>query len=134
MHIRLAVTKDIQFLDQNDPHINRQELLNSISLNRVYIIEETDQPIGWLRYNLFWDSIPFMTMLYFFEEYRGKGYGRKAADFWEAEMQERKYDRVMTSTVSMEFAQHFYYKLGYLPVGGFTLTDEPYELLLEKVL
>lgn len=133
MPIRLASIKDIEFLNHNDPHIQKQELLNSIHLNRVYIIEETDQPIGWLRYNLFWDSIPFMTMLYLFEAYRGKGHGRKAVTFWESEMQELEYERVLTSTVSTEFAQHFYHKLDYVPIGGFTPAGEPYEIMLEKV-
>lgn len=132
MQIRLAVTNDIQFLDQNDPHIGKQELLNSIHLNRVYIIEENRQKIGWLRYNYFWDSIPFMTMLYFFEEYRGHGYGRQAVEFWESEMRVFDHERVMTSTVSTEFAQHFYHKLGYVPIGGFTPLGEPYEIMLEK--
>ncbi|MGG5319125.1 GNAT family N-acetyltransferase [Enterococcus sp. AZ072] len=133
MQIRLATSEDVQFLDENDPHIEKQELLNSIHLNRVYIIEEKRQKIGWLRYNYFWDSIPFMTMLYFFEEYRGQGHGRQAIEFWESKMREFDYKRVMTSTVSTEFAQHFYHKLGYVPIGGFTPLGEPYEIMLEKV-
>lgn len=133
MNIRLAVATDVLFLDKNDPHIRRQDLLDAIHLNRVYIIEENRQPIGWLRYNLFWDSIPFMAMLYLFEEYRNKGYGRKAVEFWESEMRELHHERVMTSTVSTEFAQHFYHKLGYVPIGGFTPAREPYEIILEKV-
>ncbi|MGM0215893.1 GNAT family N-acetyltransferase [Enterococcus sp. AZ109] len=132
MEIRIAVSKDVQFFAKNDPHIRRQGLLDAIYLNRIYIIEENGQSIGWLRYNLFWDTIPFMTMLYLFKEHRNKGYGKEAVNFWESEMRELTYDRVMTSTVSTEFAQHFYYKLGYLPIGGFTLTGEPYEIILEK--
>ncbi|MBO1305945.1 GNAT family N-acetyltransferase [Enterococcus sp. 669A] len=133
MEISIAVSKDLQFLDKNDPHIRRQDLLDAIHLNRVYIIEENRHPFGWLRYNLFWDSIPFMTMLYLLDDYRGKGYGRKAVEFWESEMRDLHHGRVMTSTVSTEFAQHFYHKLGYIPIGGFTPAGEPYEIILEKV-
>ena len=48
--------------------------------------------IGWLRFNLFWDNIPFMNMLYFLEDYREKGYGSQLASFWEQEMKKSKYD------------------------------------------
>ena len=37
--------------------------------------------IGWLRFNLFWDNIPFLNMLYFLEEYRRKGYGKQLLDY-----------------------------------------------------
>ena len=32
--------------------------------------------LGWLRWNLFWDEIPFMNMLYVLEHSRGVGLGR----------------------------------------------------------
>ncbi|WP_407926351.1 GNAT family N-acetyltransferase [Gehongia tenuis] len=87
-----------------------------------------------LRYNLFWDHTPFMNMLYLLNEYRGKGLGQKLVSFWEAQMRSEGYPLVMTSTVSCEYAQHFYYKLGYAAVGGFTAQDGSYELILEKSL
>ena len=39
---------------------------------------------------------------------------------WEEEMRQLGYDSVMTSTASDEYAQHFYRKLGYETIGGFT--------------
>lgn len=68
---------------------------------------------------MFWDEIPFMNMLYFLEEYRGKGYGTQMVKFLENEMIKLGYDKVMTSSQANEFAQHFYRKLGYQDAGGF---------------
>ena len=53
---------------------------------------------------------------------------------WEEEMQQLGYESVMTSTASDEYDQHFYRKLGYETIGGFTPFGDPYELILAKKL
>lgn len=134
MNIRTAVKEDLALLSKHDKHIAREELCHAASLNRVYIVEENNRFIGWLRYNLFWDNTPFMNMIYLLEEYREKGYGKKTVKHWEEQMKAQNYDVVMTSTASDEYAQHFYVKLGYRTIGGFTFQDDPYEIILMKEL
>ena len=75
--IRYAVENDFALLREFDHHISEAELKNSIRANRVLVMYHNAVFMGWLRFNLFWDSIPFMNMLYFLEAYRGKGYGRR---------------------------------------------------------
>lgn len=132
MKIRLAKTNDLEMLSLNDKHINKSELENLIKLNRVYITEINSNFIGWLRYNLFWDNTPFMNMLYITEENRGQGFGKLLVEHWENEMKSLNYNTVMTSTASDEYAQHFYMKLGYKVVGGFTPFGDPFEVILSK--
>ncbi len=132
--IRFATKEDIDILTANDKHVDKQEMLNLISLSRVYVMEEDGKFIGWLRYNLFWDHIPFMNMICLNDSERGKGYGRKFVEFWEDEMRKLGYKKVMTSTASDEFAQHFYIKLGYSTIGGFIPFGEKFEMMLSKKL
>lgn len=132
MNIRIAKNEDINLLNQYDKHIADTELRHVISLGRVYIVEENEKFIGWLRYNLFWDNTPFMNMLYLLEPHRKKGYGKRVVKYWENQMKLNNYECVMTSTASDEYAQHFYVELGYRAVGGFTFQDDPYELILMK--
>lgn len=134
MQIRSAQAGDLAFLVSLDPHISPAELDNLIRLGRVAVAETDEGFAGWLRWNLFWDNTPFLNMLYIMESFRGKGYGRKMMLHWETEMDQQGYDTVMTSTASDEFAQHFYRKLGYTAIGGFTPFDEPYELIFAKKL
>lgn len=134
MLIRAAQTEDIAVLNEYDGHISAKELENSICLNRIYVIEEDKKFIGWLRYNLFWDSIPFMNMLYVLEDYRGKGFGKRLVGYWESQMKSSGFNKVMTSTQSNEYAQHFYYKLGYSAAGGFSPDNDTFELILSKEL
>ena len=40
MQINLATVKDVEVLHRLDHHVSKQELLNSIHLNRVFIAKE----------------------------------------------------------------------------------------------
>ena len=133
MKIRLANVDDYLALLMVDHHINKDELALSISLKRIYVAYENEEFVGWLRYNLFWDQIPFINMLYVMEDFRGQGYGIGLMNYFEKEMK-KKYSKVMVSTQANEYAKHFYDKIGYKAIGGFMLPKEEYEVLMVKTL
>ena len=99
---------------------------------------DDSRPIGVLRYNLFWDSIPFLTLIYINDAFRKKGFGKQALLHWENEMRAHGHAMLMTSTLANEEAQHFYRKLGYTQKGSLFLAntpfDQPEELFFAKVL
>jgi GNAT superfamily N-acetyltransferase len=136
--IRYVVESDKNFWYTLDSHLNEAEFALKVRDKRGYIIFDGDTPIGIMRYNLFWDSIPFLTLIYFGEPYRRKGFGKQAMMYWENEMREQGHKMVMTSTQVDEDAQHFYRKLGYVDKGGLYLDGTPYEqpqeLFMIKVL
>ena len=133
--IRMAALTDLPFLAEHDRHITPAELDCSIRLSRVLIMETAaGEPIGWLRWNLFWDNTPFMNMLYLLEDYRMQGYGRALTRHWEQLLREKSYAAAMTSTQANEGSQHFYRHLGYTDIGGFLQPGEAYELILFKTL
>ena len=132
-NIRLAINDDYLWLNEHDKHISDNVLKNKIEKEEIYVVEENNKIIGWLRYNLFWDNIPFMNMIYFLEEYRKKGTGTKLVKYWENEMKQMGYKNVLTSTQSNEEAQHFYRKLGYKEIGGFKYFNDPYEIIFQKI-
>ncbi|MCM1335059.1 MAG: GNAT family N-acetyltransferase [Bacteroides sp.] len=132
--IGYAEEKDFDVLRKYDKHIDETELKNVIKAKRVLVIFEKDVFIGWLRFNLFWDEIPFMNMLFITEGHRGRGNGKRLLDFWENEMKSRRYKTVMTSTRSDERAQFFYRKNGYIDRGALLLPGEPLEVILTKEL
>ena len=132
--IRCAIPTDFETLREYDRHISADELKRCISDQRVLVLEESGAFAGWLRFNLFWDEIPFMNMLYILSPYRGKGFAAQLTHHWEAEMSARGYKRVMTSTLSNEQAQFFYRKNGYRDCGCLLLPQEPLEIILLKEL
>lgn len=132
--IRYANESDFEILKNADKHISAKELENSIEAKRVLVIFNKDDFAGWLRFNLFWDNLPFMNMLYILEEYRGNGYGRQLVSHWEKEMLKLEFKTVLTSTLSCEMAQFFYRKNGYIDCGSLLLPGEPLEIIMLKNL
>ncbi len=132
--IRYADIQDLPVLKEYDRHISESELRTIIPAKRVLVMYQGDRFMGWLRFGLFWDSIPFMNMLYILEGYRGKGNGTELVSFWEKEMAKEGYGRVLTSTQSDERAQFFYRKIGYTECGALLLPKEPLEMFFIKEL
>ena len=136
--IRYVNGADKLFWCTLDEHLSAQEFELKVRDKRGYVISDGDEPIGVMRYNLFWDSMPFLTMIHLEDRYQMKGFGKQALDFWENEMRELGFPLVMTSTQVNEAAQHFYRKLGYVEKGSLlfdnTPCEQPMEMLMIKVL
>ncbi len=132
--IRAATPRDIPMLLGYDRHVSVRELTHIVPMGRVLLAYSGEAFVGWLRYGLFWDELPFMNMLFVLEGQRGKGYGRQLALHWEQAMKREGYQTVVTSTQSNESAQHFYRKLGYREAGALKLSDDPIELVFQKPL
>lgn len=134
LKIRLAEECDFEILSRNDKHVSAEMLKKKISDKNILIAEKNGEFAGWLRYNLFWDEMPFMNMLFVIEKFRGTGIGRELVRSWEKMMSEQGYKFLLTSTQADEYAQHFYRKLGYSDLGGFLPFGEEYEIILGKRL
>ncbi len=121
-----------------DGHLPPEEYALKVRDRRAYVLEAGDGIAAILRYALFWDSIPFCTLLYVREGERRRGRGRALMAHWEQDMKRRGYGLVMTSTQADEEAQHFYRALGYRDCGGLLLPfpgfEQPLEVILAKPL
>ena len=127
VEIKYVSETDRTFWFALDKHLSEKEFELKIRDKRGYVIIDSETSIGVMRYNLFLDIIPFLTLICFSEPYRGKGFGKQAMLNWENEMRELGYKMVMTSTQVDEEAQHFYRKLGYMDRGGLFLDNTPFE-------
>jgi GNAT superfamily N-acetyltransferase len=132
--IRYVSEKDKTFWFTLDRHLSESEFSLKVRDRRGYIICNGDTPIGIMRYNLFWDNTPFLTLIYIDESHQGKDFGRKAMLHWENEMRELGYKMIMTSTQADEQAQHFYRKLGYVDRGCLILDNTPFEQPQEIIM
>ena len=132
--IRHVCESDRSFWFSLDKHLSENEFAIKVRDKRGYIIGGGAAPVGVMRYNLFWDSIPFLTLIYIKEPCRGKGFGKQAVLLWENEMRELGYKMTMTSTQVDEQAQHFYRKLGYKDRGSLFLDNTPFEQPQELIM
>jgi len=132
--IRYVSITDKPFWFTLDKHMSDSEFELKARDRRGYIVSDNDRRIGIMRYNLFWDNIPFLTLIYIDEAYQGKGFGKQAIFYWENEMRGLGYKMVMTSTQVDEQAQHFYRKLGYKDSGCLILDNTPFEQVQEMFM
>lgn len=131
---RLATADDLDALASHDRHLGVATLGTVIEAGRLLVAEGDEGILGWLRWGLFWDEIPFMNMLFVLEPVRGHGHGGTLVEEWEARARADGHDVVLTSTRSDEPAQHVYRRRGYADAGVLLLPDEPAELILRKEL
>ncbi len=132
---RFATEQDIEFLDQHDRHLSRCAIIDKIRRNEVYVVEHESETIGWARYNLFCDLVPFLTNINVLEKFRRRGFGRQLIRHWEEQMKARGFTFVLTSTQADEDAQFFYRKLGYSDSGSMLFPGQAAtEIVLSKRL
>jgi len=135
LEIKIARPEDLRAVAALDSHIPVERLWDCIQNNRVWLLLEGERIDGVLRYSLFWQSIPFLDLLFLEEECRGKGYGRAMMEHWEDAMARQGFSHVMLSTQSDETARYFYEKLGYRCIGSFLPPEqEADELMYLKTL
>ena len=133
IEIRLAEITDYPWLEKHDDDIDSIIIKKKIVEKEVFLVLKNNEIIGWLRFNYFWDDIPFITHLWLLDGYRKKGIGTKLLNYWEEKMKTNDHKIALTSTQkTREFAQQFYKKRGYTEIGGFHFLDEPYEILYLK--
>lgn len=126
--------KDQEFWFSLDRHLSKKAFSGKVRDQQGYVIRYGNRAVGILRYNLFWDSIPFVTLIHLDSSYHGKGLGKQAMLQWEEEMKELDHKAVMTSTQVDEGAQHFYRKLGYRDVGCLVLEVPQYQQPMEMFM
>ena len=78
IEIRYVRSEDKEFWYRLDKHLPEKEFENKVACQRGYVLLDDSEPIGLLRYNLFWDNTPFCTLLFVDWKYQGKGYGKQA--------------------------------------------------------
>lgn len=61
-NIRYVKEEDRFFWFELDKHLSEAEFQKKIRDKMGYVILDGITPVGLLRYNLFWDSIPFCTV------------------------------------------------------------------------
>ena len=129
-----ATQDDMLGIQEFDKYISEQMLERAISDGRVLVFKSGEIIMGIARWNYFWDSIPFLNMLFVPDGYTHHGIGIKLLSCWENEMKIQGHSRVFTSTMAKERGQHFLRKNGYRDIGNLYDEGEGLELILEKIL
>ena len=132
--LRSPVPSDVPMLRKLWPRLSDAALEAQIRRPRIRIIEGKGKPVGFLKYHVIWESLPFIELIVILESERGLGYGTRAVREWERQMAERGFDLVVMSTRASATAQHFWRKLGYRDCGALAIRDQPAEIFMQRRL
>lgn len=78
--LKKAEEEDANFRATVDGHVK------SIADGRAYIILNDGAPVGVIAYTMFWEELPFLTLIKLLPEYRRRGFGRVAIALFEEEL------------------------------------------------
>ena len=135
MMIRTAVPADLDGIRNYDRHIPTSRLEDCIRRGQVVVLEDNGKILGVLRWNLFWQSLPFLDLIFLDNALRGQGWGTEMMALWEINMAEQGFRHVLLSTQEDETSKFFYEKLGYTLCGDFLPPDQDArELMYRKEL
>jgi GNAT superfamily N-acetyltransferase len=135
MEIRLATVEDFDRVRQYDRHIPEERVRHCLEMGQVDALWDGDRVMGILRWSLFWQTMPFVDLIFLDDACRGREWGSKMMARWEKNIRAEGYDYGMTSTQADETAKFFYEKLGYQRIGAFLPPDqEADELIYGKEL
>ena len=90
-----------------DSHLSEEAFCRAAQGQMTRWIKTDGGIVGILRYQLFWETIPFLTLLLLKEAHRRQGFGRAAMALWESELVRAGHRMVLVSTRADESAQHF---------------------------
>lgn len=133
----LATSNDLRNCRKFDTEISTDVLLKQINEQRVLLLSGNSQVIGYLRYSLFWSSIPYVDLIHVGEEFRRKGSGKALYVFLEKYLKQQGFKKLMASAQSNEpDAQNFHKKIGFELIGSLSKLnhDESDEIFFLKAL
>lgn len=128
--LRAATEQDFAFLRAISTGPDDETVRAQIRDGRLRIIESAGQPVGFLKFYVLWEILPFIEVLMVREDRRRCGIGREAVRAWEREMAARSFRRTLISTQADETAQEFWRRIGYRDCGSLTLPGKPAELFM----
>ena len=131
--INYATIDDMQYVCPGE-NLSEKEFELKVRDKRCYILRYDGKRVGVMVFNLIFDFIPFLSLMYLEDPYQRKGFGTQAMKHWEDEMRSLGYKMIMVSTQVDEDAQHFYRKLGYKDMGAIVMDIPPYEQPLEMFM
>lgn len=131
--ITYATLEDKDFVVTGE-NLSETEFELKVRDKRCYILRYDNERIGVMVFNLIFDFIPFLTLMYLHTAYQRKGFGKQAMLHWETEMRSLGFKMIMLSTQVNENAQHFYRKMGYKDMGSIVMDIAPYEQPLEMFM
>ena len=122
IQIKFASNEDKQLILKHEDYLKEKRLSQILENNEIILAYDKERNIGYLRYQLFWTKLPYLTLIIVDKEYRKKGVGRSLLLFLEKHLRSLGFNRLLSSSTANESdPQAWHKKVGFKEVG---LVDE----------
>ena len=116
--VRFAGPEVLEWCVVSDDHVNEQVIRHKIVNDEIIIAELDGQPIGYLRIEYLWSTIPYIGVIWVIELYRKEGIGRKILAFLEDYLRSRGHDALYSSSTANETEpQDWHRSVGFVESG-----------------
>ena len=99
--IRFATLADLEFVQQ-DGFVSAGIVERKIEQREVIVAEWNSEPIGYMRLEYLWSSIPYIALIRIVPEYRRRGVGKAILHFAETFLRDRGHNALYSSSQANE--------------------------------
>ena len=100
--VRFAGPEDLEWSVVEDGHVTERIIRHKIINDEIIIAELDGQPIGYLRLEFLWSTIPYIGVIFVIESYRNEGIGQKILAFLEDHLRSIGHDVLYSSSQTNE--------------------------------
>jgi len=100
--VRFAGPEVLEWCVVSDSHVTEQIIRHKIINDEIIIAELDGEPIGYLRIEYLWSTIPYIGVIFVIEAYRSEGIGQKILTFLEDYLRSRGHDVLYSSSQANE--------------------------------
>jgi GNAT superfamily N-acetyltransferase len=123
--VRFAGPELLEWCVVEDGHVTEQVIRHKIINDEIIIAELDGEPIGYLRLEYLWSTIPYIGVIFVIEDYRDEGVGRKILAFLEDHLRSRGHDVLFSSSTANESEpQNWHRSVGFVESGIITGINE----------
>ena len=123
--VRFAGPELLEWCVVNDDHVTEQIIRHKIVNDEIIIAELDGQPIGYLRLEYLWSTIPYIGVIFVMELYQKEGIGRKIIAFLENYLRSRGHDALYSSSqVNEAEPQAWHRSVGFVESGIISAINE----------
>jgi len=132
--VELATVNDLPFLLASSSGLSPDRWRQKIAFGQVYVACDDGLQVGWLRYGMFRDEVPFLNGIHVVESHQERGVGEALLERWESDMRATGADFVLTAALQEDPSQFLYADRGYIDCGVILTPERGAESLFRKPL
>ncbi len=115
--VNLANPHDLKFVSQ-DGHLPDAIILRKIKQGEVFLLCVDAQPVGYLRLEFLWSSMPYIALIYIQQVQRKHGYSRQLLAFVEKHLQGQGHTSLYSASQLDEPAPQAWHRhMGFVECG-----------------